>query len=170
MLGPCRRSSSVRDGRTRDTDVALSAFDDPSLRPEPRALRQVLGEAADAWSGLITEVTASCAPITENWHFSGPRFGWSLRLRQKERVLLYLTPQPSRFLVGIVLGEKAAQSAHEAGSPAAVLEAIDAAPRYAEGRGIRLTISAGDDLSVVRGLIALKTAPAPRRRLPKGGS
>lgn len=150
--------------------MALSAFDDPSLRPEPSALRQVLGEAGASWHELITEVTETCPPVTEKWHYSGPRFGWSLRLQQKDRVLVYLTPQPSSFLVGIVLGEKAAQAAHEGGSPAAVLEAIDAAPRYAEGRGIRLTLSAGDDLSVVRALVALKTAPASRRRLPKGGS
>jgi hypothetical protein len=47
-----------------------------------------------------------------------------------------------------------------------VLDIIDRAPRCAEGRGIRLAVAAGDDLSVLRELVALKLAPAPTRARP----
>lgn len=57
-----------------------------------------------------------------------------------------------------VLGEKAAQAAHEMDLPDSVLPLIDAAPRYAEGRGIRLPVVTGDDLAAVRALAALKMA------------
>jgi hypothetical protein len=142
--------------------MALSAFDDQTRCPEPSDLRRVLGGAAALWRQLIAHMTRTYAPITEQWHFSGAKYGWSLRLTCKDRVILYLTPQAGSFRVGLALGEKAAAAARDRGRPASVLEIIDRAPRYAEGRGIRLTIAAGDDLSVLRELAALKMAPAPR--------
>jgi hypothetical protein len=46
-----------------------------------------------------------------------------------------MTPQKGRFLASFALGEKAVLAARAAGLPAALLAAVDAAPRYAEGRG-----------------------------------
>jgi len=146
--------------------MALSAFDDKTRRPEARDLRRVLGGAAPRWRQLIAHVTRTYAPITEQWSFSGAKYGWSLRLKREARVILYLTPQAGSFLVGIVLGEKAAAAGRDRGLPASVLAIIDRAPRYAEGRGIRLTIAPGDDLSATRELVALKVAPTATRARP----
>lgn len=142
--------------------MALSAFDDQTRRPGPRDLSRVLGGAAALWRQLVAHMTRTYAPMTEQWNFSGAKYGWSLRLKQKDRVILYLTPQAGCFLVGLALGEKAADAARDRGLPASVLEIIDRAPRYAEGRGIRLTIAAGDDLAAIQELAALKMAPVPR--------
>lgn len=85
-----------------------------------------------------------------------------------------MTPQASCIQVGFVLGEKAARSAHAVGLPAPVLELIDKAPRYAEGRGIRFPVATDADLSVVKHLLALKAGavaapkakPTPARAAP----
>jgi hypothetical protein len=42
--------------------------------------------------------------------------------------------------------------------PEPVLALIDGAPRYGEGRGIRMAISTGDDLVAAQMLAALKMA------------
>lgn len=139
--------------------MALSAFDDKSRPPEPAALKDVLGKSAGLWDRLISHVTAKHAPITEQWNFSGAKFGWSLRLKRKERVVLYMTPQAGHFLVGVVLGEKAAKAAHQSGLPNSILTLIDSAPRYAEGRGIRLAVATREDLLAVQQLAAAKMAP-----------
>jgi hypothetical protein len=82
---------------------------------------------------------------------------------QKERVILYLTPQRGTFLVGLVLGERAAQSAEAASLPSLALAALTAAPKYAEGRGIRLSVTTDAQLEAVQALIPYKLlAPAPR--------
>ncbi len=73
-------------------------------------------------------------------------------------MILYLIPQAGQFLVGIVLGGKAVDAAQNAGLPAAVLAAIAAAPRYAEGTGLRLPIAGEQDLPPVEILTALKMA------------
>jgi hypothetical protein len=136
--------------------MALSAFDDQALCPGPRDLTRVLGETGVLWRRLISHVTKTYPPITKEWNFSGAKFGWSLRLKNHDRIVLYLTPQADRFLVGVVLGQKAVTAARDRKLPGSVLALIDRAPRYAEGRGIRLTVAPGDDLAPVRHLAALK--------------
>ena len=139
--------------------MALSAFDDKARPPEPAELKRVLGDSAALWNRLISHVAENHAPITEKWNFSGAKYGWSLRLKRKERIVLYMTPQAGCFLAGVVLGEKAAKAAHQSGLPASVLTLIDSAPRYAEGRGIRLSVSNRDELLAVQRLAELKMAP-----------
>lgn len=138
--------------------MALSAFDDSSRQPTAAGLRKVLGVSEPLWRELIAHATDAFAPISEAWGFAGAKFGWSLRIKRADRVLLYMTPQDSCFLVGVVLGEKAVAEAHDAGLPEAVLQLIDGAPRYAEGRGIRVPVSASADLTLVRHLLDLKAA------------
>jgi hypothetical protein len=136
--------------------MALSAFEDKSHQPSSDGVRQVLGKSSVWWDEIVSHVTRTHPPITELWNHAGANYGWSLRLKQKDRVVLYLTPQQGSFLAGVVLGEKAAQAAHDEGASAAVLAAIDGAPKYAEGRGIRLPVSNAEDVATVQELVRLK--------------
>ncbi len=137
---------------------SLSAFDDKSRPPDSADLAKVLGRALSPWDDLIAHIEATYPPITQVWSFAGAEYGWSLRLKCRDRVVLYMTPQAGVFLLGLVLGEKAAQASREMDLPDSVHPLIDAAPRYAEGRGIRLPVATGDDLAAVRTLAALKMA------------
>jgi len=136
--------------------MALSAFDNKSQRPKPGEVNAVLGKTAKLWQQLIGCLSENYAPITEEWNFAGARFGWSLRLKHRDRIIFYLIPQAGRFLVGVVLGEKAARAAHERRLSVSVLKLIDAAPRYAEGRGIRFTVTTKKDLAAALELAGLK--------------
>lgn len=138
--------------------MALSAFDDKARTPRPAELKKVLGTSSRWWEELIDRIAADHAPIEAQWNFAGAKYGWSLRLKRKDRAVIYLTPQAGQFLVGIVLGEKAVQRAREAGLPAAILTAIDQAPRYVEGRGIRLPVKTRAGLAAIVKLAAAKMA------------
>ena len=59
-------------------------------------------------------------------------------------------------LLGVVLGEKAAKAARADRLPEAVLRLVDEAPRYGEGRGVRMTVSTPADLQTALALAALK--------------
>ena len=83
-------------------------------------------------------------------------FGWTLRLKQPARVLVYLTPQRSHFLASFALGEKACAAVREAGVPAAILALIDAAPKYAEGRGVRIPVRNKAGLKGILAIAAIK--------------
>lgn len=138
--------------------VSLSAFGDKASPPHAAELQRVLGQAAPAWAKLAQHVDRTYGPAVEQWNFAGAKFGWSLRLRTADRVILYLIPQAGQFLVGIVLGAKAVDAARSAGLPDPVRAAIAAAPRYAEGTGLRLPIAGERDLPPVEILTALKMA------------
>ena len=137
---------------------SLSVFGDPASPPTAAELHRVLGPARRAWERLAQHVGQTYGPVVEQWSFAGAKFGWSLRLRKTDRVILYLIPQAGQFLVGIVLGGKAVAAAQSSGLPAPVLAAIAAAPRYAEGTGLRLPIAGEGDLAPVETLTALKMA------------
>lgn len=148
--------------------MSLSAFDDKTRRPDAVQLQRVLGRGHALWSTVIEQSASQCAGLVEVWHFAGPKFGWSLRLKQKDRVMLYLTPCAEHFLAGLVIGTKAAALAQGSLSKAAIA-VLDAAPRYAEGIGVRIPVSSAADVRVVRQLFAIKvaaSAPARRRTSP----
>lgn len=138
--------------------MALSAFDDKSREPQEADLRRVLGRSRARWDELVAAIGADYPPLDRSWVFSGARWGWSLRLRQKKRTILYLTPCERHFVVGFALGEKAVRAAHAVPLPPALLAAIDAAPSYAEGRGVRMEVRTKKDVEAVRQLAAVKMA------------
>jgi hypothetical protein len=132
--------------------MPLSALADKLHEPTDDDLRNVLGKAYGVWTNLIGEVDTRVGPLSQVWGYTSKTTGWGLRLKQKDRIILYMTPQAGRFLVSFALGEKAVAAAHRAGLSATLIEAIDAAPRYAEGRGLRLEVSGKRQ---VPGLVAL---------------
>jgi hypothetical protein len=136
--------------------MTLSAFGDKAHQPTDADLRATLGAAHGAWADLIALVSKQIPPITETWGFTSKSTGWGLRLLHKERVLLYMTPCAGRFLVSFALGEKAVAAARAAKLPSALLEAIDAAPRYAEGRGVRIPVEGGELVPSLAALARIK--------------
>lgn len=143
--------------------MALSAFEDPAQPPSSDERRHALGSSANRWAALLEHVQSAHGPFTELWRHAGAKFGWSLRLMLKERVILYLTPQRGAFLVGLALGERAAQSAEAGSLPPLALEALLAAPKCAEGRGVRLSVTSDAELEAAQALIPYKLlVSAPR--------
>jgi len=130
--------------------MALSAFDDKTHEPRKKELAAVLGGTAALWSQVVAGTRSRFDPLTEEWVFSGKKWGWALRLKQKKRAILYLTPCEGFFYAGLALGEKAVAAALASDLPASVLEVIDGSRKYAEGRAVRLEIrSKGDAESAV---------------------
>jgi hypothetical protein len=138
--------------------MAFSALDDRSRRPGTEDVASVLGRSHASWRALREAIAAAHEPVTEEWTFAGAKWGWSFRLKRSKRTILYMTPRRKHFTVGFVLGEKAAAAALASDLPAAVRRAVDEAPRYAEGRGLRLEIRKKADLDAVLALAAIKMA------------
>jgi hypothetical protein len=138
--------------------MALSAFEDKTCPPDDRALATTLGRSGSLWKQLVADLEAAHGPLAEEWNFAGKAYGWSFRLREKKRVFVYLTPCRGHFLASFVLGEKACRAAHEEGLPESVLARIDAAPKYAEGRGVRIPVRTRKDLEAIERLAEVKAA------------
>lgn len=138
--------------------MALSAFDDKSQPPGEKELAAALGPTFALWNELKEWVGARFGPVDAEWGFTSKSTGWGMRLKQERRTVLYMTPCHGYFLTSFVLGEKAVKAAHESRLPASVLSVIDAAKKYAEGRGVRFKISRATDIRKMQRLAEIKMA------------
>lgn len=138
--------------------MSLSGLSDPARTPVSGDLAALLGPSLERWQHLIERVARAHAPLREVWHFGGARNGWILRLKRRERVVLYMIPQLAGFLVAMVLGDRAFARANALELPDAVLELMRSAPRHIEGRGFRLSVRGDEDVDVVVRLAAAKMA------------
>ena len=136
--------------------MAYSAFSDKTHQPDEKDLRSVLGQAYPAWVRLIQLVSDRIAPISQVWGFTSASTGWSLRLKRNDRVIVYMTPREDIFLVSFALGEKAAAAAHVRKLSARVLKAIESAPKYAEGRGVRIEVRQVREVPALAALAEIK--------------
>lgn len=138
--------------------MALSAFADKRQPPTENDLKRVLGKSFSAWLRLIQLVSDRIAPISQVWGFTSASTGWGLRLKCKDRVILYLTPGEGHFLVSFALGQRAIAAAQTRKLPVALLKAIDSAPRYPEGRGLRLEVRHTREVAALATLAEIKNA------------
>lgn len=136
--------------------MALSAFDDKSSPPQDTELAAMLGRAFASWTELREVIASRFTPLSEEWGFASKSSGWGLRLRQPKRTVLYMTPCKRYFLASFALGEKAVKAAHESDLPASILEIIDSAKKYVEGRAVRLEVRTAKDVRNVEKLAVIK--------------
>jgi hypothetical protein len=132
--------------------MPLSAFEDKDHQPTDSDLKEALAETYVIWSKLKSSIIEKYPPMIETWKFAGKSTGWGMRLVQKDRVIVYMTPADGYFRFSLVLGEAAVRAAHSLELPSHILGAIDSAKKYAEGRGIRFEIKSAKD---VKGLVEL---------------
>ena len=136
---------------TGNTDGAVTA-------PGKRELAGLLGKAGTLWATLHADLCSQFGPLTEKWIFTRKTNHWALQLKQKKRTVVYLIPTAGAFRAAFALGEKACAPARESGLPAPVLDLIERAPRYAEGRGVTLEVRTQKDARAVEAVAAVKMA------------
>lgn len=129
--------------------MAFSIFDDKSNPPDDKTLETTLGRSFNLWTRLLESLEEDFKPFKATWQFSGSKWGWNLKTQQKKRAIVYLTPLAKHFVAGFALGEKAVAAALEAGLSKETEKLLDEAPRYAEGRGVRMIVRNKQQLAAV---------------------
>ena len=135
-----------------------NAFRGNATPPSEAELTAALGPSAKLWNEFI-ESMANEGVATHEWKgICVNKYGWSLRLKQKSRNIVYLGPGQNCFMVSFVLNDKALNQAKAAHLPKDVADALAAALRYPEGNGLRLVVHRADDLPAIRKIAAIKLA------------
>jgi hypothetical protein len=130
----------------------------PQQPSEPEILA-ALGPSADAWTQFIEWMAQEHCVTSQEWKSSNAtKYGWSLRLKQKARNIVYLAPCSRSFQVSFVLGNKAMDAARHSHLPRAVAAVLTNAPHYPEGWGVRLRVKGPKDLHSIRTLAEIKLA------------
>lgn len=121
--------------------MALSCFDNKNLPPEDPDLMNCLGNAYEYWVTIRDAALNAAEGNTTEWNFGGNKFGWNLRIRDRKRVVIYLTPQLNYMMVAFVYGEAATRHALSADIADEIKAEINSAKVYAEGRGFRIRVT-----------------------------
>ena len=74
-----------------------SIFSNKELIPGDQALSEKLGKTCDLWNSIRDYVQKKAPDSVEEWKYSGKKFGWSFRINDKKRVLIYLRPREAYF-------------------------------------------------------------------------
>jgi hypothetical protein len=135
-----------------------NAFIGHTAKPSSLEVATALGPSAATWTQFIDWLADVHGVLVHEWKSEALRYGWSLRLRKKDRTIVYLAPCLGCFRVSLVLGPRAMEVVQEIRFPPSVQQAIAEAPHYAEGTGIRLIVHRPADLLPVRTLAEIKLA------------
>jgi hypothetical protein len=137
----------------------VNAFKGQENRPTILEIATALGPTADLWEQFVQWMADEEGVTEQEWKgIVVKKYGWSLRLKQKSRNIVYLGPGVGCFMVSFVLSDKALAAAKKTNLPNAVAAVIAAAPRYPEGNGVRLIVKRAADLRAIQRIAAIKLA------------
>lgn len=136
----------------------INAFVGRTSQPSAAEVEAALGPSAAAWKQFIDWIEHEKGVTTEEWKSDAPKYGWALRLKRKDRTIVYLGPCDGCFRAAFVLGDRAMEAARHARFPQKVADAIAGAPHYGEGTGVRLIVKKPADLPPIRMLAEIKLA------------
>jgi len=139
-------------------ELKPNAFIGCAAPPADDELTTALGPCRSLWDRILADLGSEFHLSEVEWNSYSPKAGWSVRIKQKKRNILYLIPCKGSFRVAFILGGKAVQASREEKTPARVKKLIDTGIQYPEGLGIRFDVTSDRDLAAVRTLTALKMA------------
>ena len=136
-----------------------NAFIGNSNQPSPEEIQAALGPSVALWTEFVDWMANNLGVQEQEWKgIVVKKYGWSLRLKLKNRTIVHLSPCTGCFRVAFILGDKTLTAAKAAKLPKKILQALADAPRYPEGTGLRLLVRTAADLKPIRTLAEIKLA------------
>ncbi len=136
----------------------ISIFTDKSIIPNNEDLVAHLGATYTLWNQIIEFVYQQYPNGKEDWNFPGKNYGWSFRIKDKKRAIIYFLPRENYFKVAFVFGQKALDQILETNIADSIKNDLLSAKKYAEGRGIRIDVKNENVIPDIQNLIEIKLA------------
>ena len=80
---------------------------DKGNTPSIEDLKTALGTSYENWEIIRAYVLQQYPNGKEEWNFPGKKQGWSFRIKDKKRAILYFLPREGYFKIAFVFGQKA---------------------------------------------------------------
>ena len=135
-----------------------SIFMDKQIVPTNEELVTSLGATYKYWMQLKEYIFEQYPDGKEDWNFPGKKYGWSFRIKDKKRAIMYFLPREGYFKVAFVFGQKALDIILETDVDQNIKDNLLAAKKYAEGRGISIEVRDQSNISDIRKLVNIKLA------------
>ncbi|MDP3915102.1 MAG: DUF3788 domain-containing protein [Bacteroidota bacterium] len=136
----------------------LSIFQDKAIVPADNDLADRLGSTFNLWVQIQDFVFEKYPKAIAEWNYSGTKYGWNFRIKDKKRAIIYFLPRDNYFKVAFVFGQKATDFILESDISPVIKNDLEQATKYAEGRGIRIEIKDNQILADIEKLVIIKLA------------
>jgi len=133
-----------------------SIFTDKNKQPDSNDLKESLGDTYPLWQLIREYVLLKYPKGLEMWSCSN--YGWSFRIKDNKRAIIYLLPRDRFFKVAFVFGQKATDLIMDSKIDDSIKTELESAKVYAEGRGIRIDITDKMIIGDIKELIDIKLA------------
>lgn len=136
----------------------ISIFTDKSIVPNDKDLIDGIGNTYDVWHQIMDLVYQQYPEGKEDWNYPGKKYGWSFRIKDKKRAIIYFLPRSNYFKVAFVFGDKALKAILETSISDTVKNDLLSAKKYAEGRGVSIVVNNDSVIPDIKKLIEIKLA------------
>ena len=136
--------------------MSIGLFTDKTQEPTNAQMHEAIGPGLQLWQSLLHFVREQY-PVQEDFRFMyGKKYGWALRFRIKEKLLVSLYPRQGGFTVQVILNPGAVEKARSMKLSRNVEQAISRARPYTEGRWLFIPIETKKDLRDFQKLMELR--------------
>ena len=133
-----------------------NVFNDKAAIPEGKSVLKALGKSGKYWGEIRKYAEESCGPLTEEWKYYSPKYGWTMKLLSKKRNLFFFVAMKGSFRVAFVFGDKAVAAIEKSDLPKDIIDEIRNAKKYVEGTGLRLEVKDAKSAAIIKRLIQMK--------------
>lgn len=134
----------------------MSIFSEKTMIPTDRDLVNKLDINYKLWNQIHELVLSKYPEGLSEWKYPGKKYGWSFRIKDKKRVIIYMLPRDQYFKVAFVFGDKAVTKIMESNISNTIKTEISQAKKYVEGRGIKIDVKDDSIISDIGLLIDIK--------------
>jgi hypothetical protein len=142
--------------------MGYSVFVDRKHQPTMKEVLSSIGSKREMWENLDRFISENYR-VKRDLAFYGRNYGWAVRLRQGGKALLSMYPGKGSFILQIVLGEALAKQASRLKLGKTVMNVLQTAHEFPEGRWLFIRIESKQDVSDVQQLLSLKAEPPGTR-------
>lgn len=136
----------------------ISVFTDKAKIPVNEDLITPLGETYNLWMTLRDYVYEKYPDGKEDWNYPGKNYGWSFRIKDKKRAIMYFLPREKYFKVAFVFGGKATDYIMDSDISEDIKTDLQNAKVYAEGRGVSINVEDDSNIADIKELVEIKLA------------
>lgn len=133
-------------------------FTEKGLIPTDMDLIENLGTTYALWHQIQEFVLDQYPKGLKEWNYPGKKYGYSYRIKDKKRAILYFLPRKNYFEVAFVFGQKATDLIMESDISLEIKNELIKARKYAEGRGIRIEVKNDLNITDIKKLVEIKLA------------
>ena len=119
----------------------ISIFTDKEISPDNDSLITALGSTAFSWQVIRDFTRAEYPSAKEEWSYPGKKCGWSFRIKDSKRTIIYLLPCDGFFKVALLFGRKATEEVFNSQLSDRIKSDLQNATVYVERRGIRIDVT-----------------------------